>query len=161
MLPDGVAFKLGLEHRPRDPDILTLLEMSPPEDETTARKWFEILSDCVSGRLSIYLEAISFFHYPTEFSLGYIQRLFGTPFVPVESTGYKGDIKILQPRQCFLGKQPSELHSKLFAFVDFGTRANEFLKCCYTREEPSVEDIAQVLLADPQGVYELANGQKK
>ncbi|KAF8497460.1 hypothetical protein F5888DRAFT_1613660, partial [Russula emetica] len=143
MLPDGAARKLRLNHRPQDSDLVTLLERSPPEDETTARKWFEILSDYVSG-----------------LSLGYLQILSETPFVPVESTGYKGDIKRLQPRRCFLGKQRSELHSKLFAFVNFGTRANEFLKCCFTSEEPSTEDIAQVLLADPRRVYELANGRE-
>jgi hypothetical protein len=109
----------------------------------------------------IYLEAISFSHYLVGLSVGYLERLSETPFVPVESTGYKGDIKRLQPRRCFLGKQRSELHSKLFAFVNFGTRANEFLKRCHTNEEPSIEDIAQVLLADPGRVYELANGRKK
>jgi hypothetical protein len=109
----------------------------------------------------IYLEAISFSHYLVGLSVGYLEKLSKTPFVPVESTGYKGDIKRLQPRRCFLGKQRSELHSKLFAFVNFGTRANEFLKCCHTSEEPSAEDIAQVLLADPWRVYKLANGRKK
>ncbi|KAF8497462.1 hypothetical protein F5888DRAFT_1829389 [Russula emetica] len=143
MLPDGAARKLRLNHHPLDADLVTLLERSPPEDETTACKWFEILSDHVSG-----------------LSLDYLQILSETPFVPVESTGYKGDIKRLQPRRCFLGKQRSELHSKLFAFVDFGTRANEFLKCCHTGKEPSAEDIAQVLLADPRRVYELANGRE-
>ena len=109
----------------------------------------------------IYLEAMSFSHYLVGLSLGYLQKLSDTPFVPVESTGYKGDIKMLQPRRCFLGKQRSELHSKLFAFVNFGTRANKFLKGCSTSEEPSAEDIAQVLLADPWRVYELANGREK
>jgi hypothetical protein len=109
----------------------------------------------------IYSEAISFSHYLVGLSAGYLDKLSETPFVPVESTGYKGDIKRLQPRLCFLGKQRSELHSKLFAFVNFGPRANEFLKRCHTSEEPSTEDIAQVLLADPWRVYELANGRKK
>ena len=56
MLPDGAARKLRLNHRPQNPDLVTLLERSPPKDETTACKWFEILSDCVSGRL-LYLLA--------------------------------------------------------------------------------------------------------
>ena len=109
----------------------------------------------------VYLEAMSFAHYLVELSIGYLQRLSETPFIPIEFAGYKGAIKRLQPRRCFLGKQRSELHSKLFAFVNFGTRANEFLKCCHASEEPSAEDIAQVLLADPRRVYELANGRKK
>jgi hypothetical protein len=109
----------------------------------------------------IYSEAISFSHYLIGLSAGCLDKLSETPFVPVESTGYKGNIKRLQPRWCFLGKQRSELHSKLFAFVNFGARANEFLKHCHTSEEPSTEDMAQVLLADPWRVYELANGRQK
>jgi Protein of unknown function (DUF3684) len=58
-LPDGAARILGLEHRPQDLDLVTLLERSPPEDETTARNWFKILSDCVSGRL-FYLLGVDF-----------------------------------------------------------------------------------------------------
>ena len=64
ILPDGAAGKLGLEHRPQDPDLVTLLERSPPEDETTARNWFEILSDCVSGRLFYLLGSYFLFSLP-------------------------------------------------------------------------------------------------
>ncbi len=51
MLPDRAAFKLKLNHRPHELDLMTLLEKSPPEYETTARQWFDILYDCVLGRL--------------------------------------------------------------------------------------------------------------
>ena len=64
MLPDGAAHKLGLNHRPQDADLVTLLERSPPEDETTARKWFEILSDCVFGRLFYLLGSDLLFSPP-------------------------------------------------------------------------------------------------
>jgi len=83
------------------------------------------------------------------------------PFVPVTSTEVKGIIKRLQPNQCFLGEANSELYSKLFAFVDFGARANVFLAACGARQEPSVEDFAQLLLAEPRRIYELANGREK
>jgi Protein of unknown function (DUF3684) len=161
MLPHRAARKLRLNNRPEDLDLVTLLERSPPKDEKTARKWFEILSDCALGRLFYLLGSDFFSNYLVGLSLSYLQKLSEMPFVPVESTGYQGDIKRLQPRRCFLGKQRSELHSKLFAFVNFGSRANEFLKSCYVGEEPSAEDIAQVLLADPWRVYELANGREK
>jgi hypothetical protein len=110
----------------------------------------------------IYLEAISFSHYLVDFSLGF-QKLSDTPFVPVESTGDKVYIKIFCPIQCFLGKQrsDSEPHSNLFAFVDFGTRGNKFLECCGAKQEPSIEDVARILLADPRRAYELANGREK
>jgi hypothetical protein len=64
MLPDGAAHKLRLNHRPQDADLVTFLERSPPEDETTARNWFEILSDCVSGRLFHLLGSDLLFSLP-------------------------------------------------------------------------------------------------
>jgi hypothetical protein len=64
MLPDGAARELRLEYRPQDVDLVTLLERSPPEDETTARNWFEILSDCVSGRLFYLLGSDFLFSLP-------------------------------------------------------------------------------------------------
>ena len=51
MLPDGAAHKLRLNRHPQNADFVTLLKRSPPEDETMARNWFEILSHCVLGRL--------------------------------------------------------------------------------------------------------------
>jgi hypothetical protein len=87
-------------------------------------------------------------------------KLSNTPFVPVKSTGDKGLIKRLRPNQCFLGAANSELHSKLFAFVNFGPRANVFLGAC-ARQEPSVGDFAKLLVAEPRRVYKLANGREK
>jgi len=84
------------------------------------------------------------------------------PFVPVTSTGAKGTMRRLPPTQCFFsGTGGSELHSKLFAFVDFGARANVFLAACGTRQEPSVEEIAEIMLGDPRRIYELADGREK
>ena len=100
-------------------------------------------------------------HFFEDFSPAELRKLSETPFVPVKSTGDKG-IRRLQPIQCyFSGTGGSELHSKLFAFVDFGARANVFLGTCGTKQEPSVEEIAQILLADPRRIYQLANGREK
>ena len=62
-LPDEAAGKLQLSHHPPPSDLVTLLEKSPPRDETTARKWLEVLSDCVSGRLFYLLGSV--FHFLT------------------------------------------------------------------------------------------------
>ena len=70
--------------------------------------------------------------------------------------------RLLPPSQCyFKGESSDRLHSKLFAFVDFGTSANSFLKACGMKGGPSVEDITRVLLKDPQGFFELAEGRDK
>jgi hypothetical protein len=39
--------------------------------------------------------------------------------------------------------------------------ANGFLSVCGTKREPSVEEIAQILLANPRKFYELADGREK
>jgi hypothetical protein len=103
---------------------------------------------------------LSFFRYLIDFSQTELRKFSKTLFVPVTSTE-DNSTKILQPIQCYSGTGGSELHSKLFAFVDFGARANVFLGACGTKQEPSVEDIAQILVAEPRRIYNLANGREK
>jgi len=71
-------------------------------------------------------------------------------------------VRWLSPRMCFFGgDSKARFHSKLFVFVDFGPLANGFLSACGTKREPSVEEVAQILLADPRKFYELAEGRDK
>ncbi|KAI0299353.1 hypothetical protein B0F90DRAFT_1810632 [Multifurca ochricompacta] len=143
-LHQGAASKLKLNDHPPTSELVILLEKSPPGDEAMARQWFEVLS----GRVP-------------DFSPAELRKLSETPFVPVRSTGDKSTTRMLQPIQCyFSGTGGVELHSKLFAFVDFGVRANVFLTACGTKQEPSVEEIAQILLENPQQFYQLANGRE-
>ncbi|KAH9177930.1 hypothetical protein EDB89DRAFT_1844068, partial [Lactarius sanguifluus] len=144
LLRGDTARKLKLNSHPPTSKIVILLKRSPPIDETTARQWFEVLSDHVRV-----------------FSLEELRNLSETPFVPVQSTGEKGVIQRLSPKGCyFAGIGVAELHAKLFPFIDFGSRANQFLAACGTKKEPSVEEIAQILLANPRKFYELANGRE-
>ena len=160
LLPDGAASKLKLNNHPPTSELVTLLERRPPRDVVTARQWFDVLSGRVPGKLfKLYLD---FTHFHVDFSPAELRKLSETSFVPVVATGDKGIIKRLPPIQCyFSGTGGSELHSKLFAFVDFGPRASIFLAACGTKQEPSVEEIAQTLLAEPRRIYELANGRDK
>jgi len=164
-LSDGTANKLKLNRHPPISELVTLLERRPPGDEATARQWFEVLSGRVPGRLRIlqlFEALLKSNHCLVDFSPPELRKLSDTPFVPVVSKGDKGIIRRLPPTQCyFSGTGGSELHSKLFAFVDFGPHANVFLAACGTKQEPSVEEIAQTLLAEPRRIYELANGREK
>jgi hypothetical protein len=163
LLRDVAESKLKLNNHPPTSEIVALLERSPPGDDTTARQWFEVLSGRVPGTVSQLsrLETTSPIVL-VDFSTTEIRKLSETPFVPVNSAGGKGVIQRLPPIQCyFSGTGGAELHSKFFSFVDFGSRANAFLSACGTRQEPSVEEIAQILLADPRQFYELANGREK
>jgi hypothetical protein len=164
-LQDGETRKLKLKKHPPTSELVNILKRSPPEDETTARQWFQTLSGLIEGRIFYLFQfesVLNFSHYLVDFSPAELRELPETPFVPVKSTGDTGIIiKRLQPNQCFLGATNSELYSKLFAFVDFGARANVFLRACGARQEPSVKDFAQLLLAEPRKIYKLANGREK
>ena len=81
-------------------------------------------------------------------------------FVPVKSAS--GAMRHLPPIQCyFKGDSKAQFHSKLFTFVDFGPTANTFLSACGVKHEPSVEEIAKILLDNPRQFYELAEGREQ
>ena len=44
--------------------------------------------------------------------------------------------------------------------MDFGFSANSFLSACGSKNEPSVKDIAESLVEDPQRFYNLAGGHE-
>ena len=68
----------------------------------------------------------------------------------------------MPPNKCyFRGKSNNQFYSKLFVFVDFGTSANSFLNACGTKGEPSVEDIAVLLLEDPWQFLQSIEGWDK
>ena len=70
--------------------------------------------------------------------------------------------RLVSPNQCyFKSESTNQLYSKLFPFIEFGTSANNFLKACGTKGEPSIEDITLVLLKDPRMFFQLADGRDK
>lgn len=70
---------------------------------------------------------------------------------------------MLTPKQCYFRSASStqEVHSKLFTFIDFGSPANQFLSACGTKHEPTVEEIAQILLENPRNFYQISQGRDK
>lgn len=101
---------------------------------------------------------------PIDFKSSDLQRLSSIAFVPIQAEkGTAGPtIRWLPPSQCYLaGQGGAAFHSKLFVFVDFGTSANAFLTACGTRSQPSVEEVAKILLNNPLQFYELAQGPVK
>ena len=90
-----------------------------------------------------------------DFTTSELHRLSTVAFVPVKAED--GAMRWLPPTQCYLGNQAAgSFHSKLFVFVDFGSGANAFIIACGTKSQPSVEEVAKILLADPRQFYELA-----
>ena len=85
------------------------------------------------------------------------------PMIPVEIGSPKAGapIRLLTPKQCyFKGDSNAQVHSKLFTFIDFGP-GNIFLSACGVKHEPSVEEIANILLENPHRFFDLAGGKEK
>lgn len=98
--------------------------------------------------------------YLIDFSSQELQQLSRLPIVPIppEQSG-PFSLRWLPPIQCYFGGDAkNHFHSKLFVFVDFGTRANAFLSACGTKHEPSVEEVVLTLLDNPHKFYSLTEG---
>ncbi|KAG1726435.1 uncharacterized protein EDB91DRAFT_1263755 [Suillus paluster] len=141
---DVAVSKLGLKEHPPATKIVALLEKTPPQDHDVARRWFEILA----GRVA-------------DFSQSQLSILSTLPIVPTQVELQTGSqtLRWLSPSQCYLGgASKGQFHSKLFVFVDFGPSANSFLSTCGSKQEPSVEEVASILVADPRRFYDLTGG---
>ncbi|KAG0648418.1 High temperature G [Hyphodiscus hymeniophilus] len=56
-------------------------------------------------------------------------------------------VKLLTPRQCYLGKSPT--YAEIFDFVDFGDDANGFLLKCGSKTEPTKLELAALACKEP------------
>ncbi|KAI6004333.1 hypothetical protein EDC04DRAFT_2908168 [Pisolithus marmoratus] len=131
--------QLGVTKHPPTSKLLDLLENTPPSNEVTAARWFEILSDHISC-----------------FSSSDLIKLSGLPIVPI---GPSSTPKLLPPAKCYLdqGTIPP-LYRKLFVFVNLGAKANRFLSACSLKSTVSLEDVAKALIENPANFFELAGG---
>ncbi|KIJ66621.1 hypothetical protein HYDPIDRAFT_26953 [Hydnomerulius pinastri MD-312] len=133
--------KLKIREHPPFASILAALESNPPQDRPMAVQWFELL-------LLVSEESLE----------SDIQRLSKLQFIP----GKSGDAVIhFAPGDCFIvSGQTQSFYSRFFTFVDFGARANSFLRKCGTRDLPGCDDIAECIMRNPQEFLEGCGGHK-
>ncbi|KAI0342553.1 hypothetical protein BDW22DRAFT_1484759 [Trametopsis cervina] len=139
--------KIGVQEHPPTARLVSLLERTPPESVQIATEWFSAMATRI-----------------VDFSNKDLERLSQLLIVPIETTSLKVDdkgkqaVRLVAPSHCFFKKDAqAQVHSKLFTFVDFGKQANQFLSVCGTKHEPTVEEIAQILLENPHRFWELAD----
>lgn len=81
-------------------------------------------------------------------------------------------IEWVRPAECYFARQSTQgqasviegergVMEALFLFIDFGTKANVFLRACGVRDEPSPLDIARMMAKDPIKVLESAGGKEE
>ncbi|KAI0701855.1 hypothetical protein BC835DRAFT_1435271 [Cytidiella melzeri] len=138
--PDAIN-KLGIRDHPPTTMLVSLLERNPPENVQTARQWYGAMASRIADFSNKELETLS-------------QLL----IVPIVDDKGKKTLRLMAPNQCYFKKDAqAQIYSKLFTFIDFGTQANQFLSACGTKHEPTVEEIAQILLENPHRFWELAD----
>lgn len=106
-------------------------------------------------------------NYTQDFNQLEIQRLSSIAFIPVvsitsQSVTEKSQLRLLAPNKCYLDRESSTaFHSQIFAYIDFGSLANNFLKSCGVRNQPTIDELAQGLVTDPRKACEQAGGYDK
>ncbi|TKY86381.1 hypothetical protein EX895_004530 [Sporisorium graminicola] len=140
--------KLGLRSNPTATQLIGRLVNAPTKDEAQARKIFE------------YLATVP------EFSLNDFAQLRGAEFIPVRRNkrSAAGDVSkdltevvLVAPMNCYFGGSASDVQFRdVFSYCDYGSVAGAFLKNCGVRSEPSIEEVAERLVAEPQRFYQLA-----
>ncbi|PWW80479.1 hypothetical protein C7212DRAFT_276399 [Tuber magnatum] len=71
-----------------------------------------------------------------------------------------GKLKWIPPKSCFLGGQGS-LYYEIFDFVDLGQDANAFLTKCGSKHEPTVAEVAYMIVREPDRLLDVFGGEKK
>jgi hypothetical protein len=76
-----------------------------------------------------------------------------------EKAGTHGGIKLLAPRQCYLGSSPT--YSEIFDFLDFGNDANVFLLKCGSKTEPTKLELAALACREPARLLGILQSAEK
>ncbi|KAG8813685.1 hypothetical protein FRC17_001463 [Serendipita sp. 399] len=143
-LRDEAQLKLKIFRHPAAGAATNALLQNPPKTEEQAKKVFEYLTNLLG-----------------DFTANNLQQLKAAKIIPAETPRSTG-LTLVKPGECyFKGDGQATFHSKLFIFIDFGSRANTFLSACGVRNAPTTEEVALMLIADPAGFYSLAGGAER
>ncbi|CAG8929293.1 unnamed protein product [Penicillium salamii] len=127
------ALKLGVKPHPPMADCLHILAQQPPTNISDARTVFKYLA----GRAS-------------EISPQSRERTGKSPIVPVVARNqYErgAKVRLVAPQLCYLGEGGQ--YKEIFDYVDFGEVANLFLMALGSKPEPSIVEIARMLVKEP------------
>lgn len=70
-----------------------------------------------------------------------------------------GELRVLTPRQCYLGN--SATYGEIFDFVDFGNEANAFLLKCGSKNEPTKLELAAFACNEPARLLGIMQSSEK
>ncbi|OWT41907.1 hypothetical protein C362_00273 [Cryptococcus neoformans Bt1] len=130
--PENAA-KLGIQKDPPLEQLVIALINNVTVDVGAARKIFEYIG--------------TFIGHATPSSVDHLRH---TAFIPVQKGADPSSVVMFKPSQVYFvsGDSEDDLYSSAFNFIDFGLRANMFLRYCGVKSEPSVKDITLLLMKD-------------
>lgn len=133
--------KFGLKQNPSSAQLMKRLIEQPPSDATKAKYIFEYLSTRVA-----------------DFSQSELSSLKNASIIPVSKGSHAS------PSTCFFQPQNSVNSGpfkSLFTYIDFGLASKPFLLACGVKNEPTVQEITEMLIADPAKFYALAGSAEE
>lgn len=141
--------KFGVKPDPDMKDCIDKLTTSPPATARAAREQFGYFSTRLADIMPHSVE-----------------RLGQARIIPVALKDREripsSDIKVkhITPKTCFLGGAGSQ-YFDIFDFVDFGQEANAFLLKCGSKHEPTVAEVAYMMVREPQRLYGVFNSSDR
>ncbi|KAF8307878.1 hypothetical protein DL93DRAFT_2064506 [Clavulina sp. PMI_390] len=132
--------KLQILDHPPPHQLVQKLVISPPSTPETQQKVFEYLAGQVAN-----------------FEQSHFASLRNASFILIQRNEKPAFVK---PSECYVGSGDNAMHSKLFAFVEPGSpKAQSFLVSCGVKPEPTPQQVADILLHDPQAFFSLAGNE--
>lgn len=134
---------LGVQQQAPYDVLLRMLTTHPPKSYATAQAQFEAIAFLRPSISKQDYDIIS-------------QR----DFIPIEEKGKP--VRLVSPLKCFFKDTSLDsLYENVFDLVDFGQQANQFLQIVGVRDEPSVTQIAEMLVNNPYNILRVCGCEEK
>jgi hypothetical protein len=153
-LPEN-ASKLRIQSDPPMDRLVSAFLHAPESDTSQATKIFEVR--CLS------FSNLTFQYLATRVGTAQVstlQPLSLNHWIPVQENG---KVRLARPDEVYFttGDEGRSIYANAFTFIDFGERANFFLRQCGVKSEPSHKDIARLLLREPERMLRQAGSPSK
>ncbi|GBB83155.1 hypothetical protein RclHR1_00010037 [Rhizophagus clarus] len=126
--------RFGVRQHPSREELLKRLIEEPPQNENKAKAIFEYLAS-----------------RQTDFTEDDLNSLINLNFIPTKKNSRSKTTTLTCPRNCFFTVQ--EDLKNFLSCIDFGSKANRFLRICGVKDEPTSTELAELLVRSSREVY--------
>jgi hypothetical protein len=171
LLDNASAAKLAVNSNPPFPLLAKTLCQKPPATRERAIKVFEVsgaqgLQSLTTQYMAAHVGVAS------DQDLGLLRT---SKFIPVPSQTSPSSVVHARPADVYFASSDSAqtLYQSFFTYVDMGERANNFLRACGVKSEPSIHgefssrvltnaaEVTTLIVKDPQRFLDLAGSPER